>query len=188
MRVNEIEDNGYVLYMHKHKHCTTEDGKFGDTFNVWDINKLFPNGNAKNWREVVGDIEEERFGVNMANAVPDTPFSKDEIRQYLTLKKKDIDKEILSESDGYIEERRGMDYKSIGKDREALVQFYISIGKGFNAPALYYETVSLLQKYEMYEEELDVIEISIKNALLDEQGIADMNEKKNEVLKLINSF
>lgn len=66
----ELEDNGYVPYMHRQNHLTTEDNRFGETFTVWDINKLFPDGNATNWRRVVGDIEKNRFGVNMANATP----------------------------------------------------------------------------------------------------------------------
>ncbi len=93
----ELEDNGYVPYMHKHNHLTTEDGRFGETFTVWDINKLFPDGNAKNWRKVVGDIEKKRFGVDMANALPmDTKKQtdkkvnyieqRDEVRAYFSIK------------------------------------------------------------------------------------------------------
>ena len=67
----ELEENGYVPYMHNHNHLTTENSRFGKTFTVWDINKLFPDGNAKDWRKVVGKIEKERFGVNMANAKPE---------------------------------------------------------------------------------------------------------------------
>lgn len=63
----ELEDNGYVPYMHSHRHLTTEDNRFGETFTVWDINKLFSDGNSTNWRKVVGKIEKTRFGVDMAN-------------------------------------------------------------------------------------------------------------------------
>ena len=62
----ELQDNGYVPYMHKHRYTTTEDGLFGETFNVWDINRLFPDGKASDWRRVVGQIEKERFGIDMA--------------------------------------------------------------------------------------------------------------------------
>ena len=44
----ELLQNGYVPYMHKHPHKTTEDARFGTVFNVWSINKLFPNGDASN--------------------------------------------------------------------------------------------------------------------------------------------
>ena len=40
----ELEQNGYIPYMHKHKYKTTEDETFGSTFNVWSINRLFPDG------------------------------------------------------------------------------------------------------------------------------------------------
>ena len=99
----ELDDNGYVPYMHRHNHLTTEDNRFGETFTVWDINKLFPDGNATNWRRVVGDIEKKRFGVDMANAIPvektrevskktDYVAQRDEVREYLESMKNEIAK------------------------------------------------------------------------------------------------
>ena len=46
----ELAMNGYVPYMHKHPYSK-------EMLNVWSVNKLFPNGDASNWREVVGAIE-----------------------------------------------------------------------------------------------------------------------------------
>ena len=191
----ELEENGYVPYMHNHNHLTTEDSRFGKTFTVWDINKQFPDGNAKNWRKVVGRIEKERFGVNMADAVPkevspssskmDIYKQRDEMRQYLAEKKKEINKGIKTKGDGFAEESQGLDYKRIGKDKEALVQFFISIGKGFDAPALYREAAVLLRKYRMYEEELAVIEAGIKN--VPHNSREQLMERKEKVKKLLNT-
>ena len=133
----ELDDNGYVPYMHRHNHLTTEDNRFGETFTVWDINKLFPDGNATNWRRVVGDIEKKRFGVDMANAIPvektrevskktDYVAQRDEVREYLESMKNEIAKGIKTAGDGFAEESQGLDLKSTVRDKEALVKFYIS--------------------------------------------------------------
>lgn len=53
----ELGDNLYVPYMHKHKKKTTEDTTFGPEFNVWSINRIL-KGNTENWREVVAQEEE----------------------------------------------------------------------------------------------------------------------------------
>jgi len=163
---SELLDNAYIPYMHKHPHKTREDGQFGQEFNVWSINKLFSSGDAKNWRSIVGRIELKQFGVNSAEADPKEATGSEitavEIRKYLAEQKEFIARNIHTKGDGYTEEMTGIDLKRIGKDKEALVQFYIAIGKRFDAPALYREAVALLEKYEMYDEALYVIERGIK--------------------------
>lgn len=192
----ELDDNGYVPYMHRHNHLTTEDKRFGETFTVWDINKLFPDGNATNWRRVVGDIEKKRFSVDMANAIPvektrevskeaDYVAQRDEVREYLESMKNEIAKGIKTAGDGFVEESQGLDLKSIGRDKEALVKFYISIGKRFDAPALYRETAKLLRKYDMYEEELSVINAGLLNIQKNNSHRDELFERKKKVQKLI---
>lgn len=118
-----MEDNGYVPYMHRHNHLTTEDNRFGETFTVWDINKLFPDGNATNWRRVVGDIEKNRFGVDMANAAPvkkakngsgkeNYIAQRDEVRNYLESMKSEIARGTRRVETGFEEESQGLDLKS----------------------------------------------------------------------------
>lgn len=192
----ELEENGYVPYMHKHKHLTTEDGRFGETFTVWDINKLFPDGNAKNWRKVVGDIEKKRFGVDMANSMPqenkkktDKKFNcieqRDEVRAFLESKKSEIASGIKTAGDGFDEESQGLDLKATGRDKEALVKFYISIGKQFDAPALYREAAILLRKYGMYEEELSVINAGLLNVPKSNRHRDELLERKKKVQELL---
>lgn len=48
----ELKDNEYVPYMHKEKTKTSEDDRFGPTYNVWSINKIL-KGNTSNWKAVV---------------------------------------------------------------------------------------------------------------------------------------
>ncbi|WP_027438346.1 SAP domain-containing protein [Lachnospira multipara] len=192
----ELEDNGYVPYMHRHNHLTTEDNSFGETFTVWDINKLFPDGKATNWRSVVGDIEKKRFGVDMANAIPieksrevlkktDYAAKRDEVREYLESMKDEIAKEIKTDGDGFAEESQGFDLKSTGRDKEALVKFYISIGKRFDAPALYIDTAKLLRKYGMYEEELSVINAGLLNVPKNNRHRNELFDRKKKVQELI---
>ncbi len=192
----ELSDNGYVPYMHKHPHATTDDNTFGKAFTVWEINKLFPDGNAKDWRRVVGEIEKKRFGVDMATAPVDNApkarakqedrsAQKEEIREYLKANKDAISKGIKTQGDGFEEESKGLDYKAIGKDKEALVMFYIAIGKGFDAPALYRETAVLLRKYGLLEEELSVINAGIKNVPSGNRHRTELMERKKKVQELI---
>ena len=193
----ELEDNGYVPYMHRHSHATTEDDRFGPTFNVWDINRMFPDGKASNWRQVVGGIEKKLFGVDMANAdtsngepkksvkVNNTAL-RDEMRSYLASKKTEIAQGIRTNGDGFNEESKGLDYKATGRDKEALVMFYIAIGKRFDAPALYREAAVLLRKYGMYEEELYVINEGLKNVPHNNNHWNALNERKLKVQELIN--
>ena len=75
--------------------------------------------------------------------------------------------------------------KSSGRDKEALVKFYIAIGKRFDAPALYRETAILLRKYGMYEEELSVIEAGLQNVQKNNTHWNKLFERKKKVQELI---
>lgn len=62
---------------------------------------------------------------------------RDEVRKHLESMKSEIAGGIKTGGDGFEEEFRGLDPKAAGKDKEALVKFYIAISKRFDAPALY---------------------------------------------------
>lgn len=182
--IDELKKNGYVPYMHKHPHKTMEDARFGEVFNVWSVNKLFPDGDASDWRRVVGRLEEKLFGADMATAVLDEQAKekrdyvseRSAIRAYLADQRDYINKSVRTSGDGYAEESKGLDLMRIGKDKEALVQFYVAIGKKFDAPALYREAAGLLEKYEMYDEALYVIDRGLK-------VIPSANRHRDELLK-----
>ena len=182
--------------MHKHKLTTTEDGRLGETFNVWSINKLLYKKKTSDWRKIVGDIERERFGVDMANAVADSKperslkksdylAKRDEMRAYLSSQQPAINKAIKSKGDGFHEGFRGINEKAVNQDKEALVDYYIAIGKKIDAPAYYREAAILLRKYGMYEEELRVIEAGLKNVPKQNAHWNKLLERKNKVLELI---
>ena len=187
----ELAQNSYIPYMHKHKYTTTEDETFGSTFNVWTVNRLFPDGDTSDWKSKVGKIELQRFGVNMVEAKPKTR-SKDDtldkkiLRDYLQSKRQEIAEGIASPGDGYDEEFKGIQLKKQGRDEEALVQFYIAIGKHFMAPALYRETATILHKYKMYEEELSVLEAELKYSVLNTNKKDEVEKRKEKLKQLIS--
>ena len=67
---------------------------------------------------------------------------------------------------------------------QALVEYYVSIGKRFDAPALYREAAIILRKYEMYEEELQVIDSGIQNVAQNNQ--ASLIERREKLLSIMS--
>ena len=63
----ELIENEYVPYMHKAHNKTTEDARFGMTFNVWSINKLLGAGDKTNWKTVVEE-QEKKMGLQTAES------------------------------------------------------------------------------------------------------------------------
>ncbi len=196
--ISELEDNAYIPYMHQHRHATTEKGPIGETFNVWDMNRLIAkDGRQSEWKSIIGAIEEKRFGVNMASYYPksastspveeDSTAQRDSMRAFLKAKRPEILEAAKTHGDGYDEESRGIDYRSIGKDKEALVQFYISIEKKFDAPALYWEAAYLLRKYGLYEEELEVLQKAMSAVPDGNHHKEGLVERKEEVQAIIRA-
>ena len=64
--------------------------------------------------------------------------------------------------------------------------FYIAIGKGFDAPALYREAAILLRKYGLLEEELSVINAGIKKVPSGNRHRTELIERKKKVQELIS--
>lgn len=97
-----------------------------------------------------------------------------------------IQQGIQKSGDGFDEASKGYSYKSVNQDKEALVQFYIAIGKRLNTPALYRETAILLRRYGMYEEELAVLDAGLKN-VPEHNAVhwAKLQERKQKVQELI---
>jgi len=132
----------------------------------------------------------------MANAVADSKperslkksdylAKRDEMRAYLSSQQPAINKAINSKGDGFHEGFRGINEKAVNQDKEALVDYYIAIGKKIDAPAYYREAAILLRKYGMYEEELRVIEAGLKNVPKQNAHWNKLLERKNKVLELI---
>lgn len=56
---DELRENEYVPYMHKHRKKTVEGTMFGPEFNVWSINRILGSGNKENWENVVWEEEQK---------------------------------------------------------------------------------------------------------------------------------
>lgn len=187
---SELEENGYVPYMHSHKRTTVEGVPSDLSFTVWDINRLFPNGVEGDWRAVVGRLEKRRFGVDMAShatksgkLVKADSVSAEVILKTLEEKSGYISVQIHSPGDGFDEASRGYDCKAIGEDAEALVQFYIAIGKKFDAPAVYDEASTLLHKYGLDDEAIEVLASGLKNVSKMNVHWQELLEKRDKLLK-----
>lgn len=175
----ELARNGYVPYMHAHNRKTTENDRFGETFNVWSINQCFKNGDAVDWRNVVGTIESRMFGMDIANAAPveERTLDADSIRLFLQSHKDCIANEIKRPGSGLEEQMEGIELKKVGRDDEALVKFYIAIGKKLDTPALYREASVLLRKYNMHDEEIRVLKAGIANIPRGNKHWKDLNAR-----------
>ena len=111
--------------------------------------------------------------------VPSEKKSKsEELKRFLRENRKNIIAAANTEGDGFFEESKGLDYCTIGKDKEALYQFYVAIEKKFDAPALYRETAKLLHKYGLYDEEVKVLK---KGAAI----VPATNRHREELLKML---
>lgn len=53
----ELQESGYVPYMHKSPNKTIEGAPFGYEFNVWTINAIIGSGDGRCWKDIVMDEE-----------------------------------------------------------------------------------------------------------------------------------
>ncbi len=72
--IQELNENAYVPYMHSVPNKTTEDTRFGMTFNVWSINKILGSGDKSNWKNIVDEQERK---MNKETADRNDTFMKD---------------------------------------------------------------------------------------------------------------
>lgn len=191
--VAELEENGYVPYMHSHSRSTVEGLQFGASFTVWDINKLFANGVDGDWRHVVGELEEERFGINMASHASEVgepikakPVSADTLRSFLENKRDFISEEISSSGDGFDDASLGYDYEAMGEDPAALVQYYIAAGKKVDIPAVYDRASCILHRYGLDDEAVKLLDQGLRSVSRDNTHWRELHDKRAKLMKANN--
>ena len=193
----ELDENEYVIYMHKHKYKTRDNAPKDVSFTVWDINTLLANKDKFKWKKYVADLEEKRFGFRMADKIIKneqieekndltTDIAKEEMISYINDIMPDVKEASKNRGDGLKEELEGLDYKDKGDFKKALYYLYIAIEKKFDAPALYRETAIILRKYKLYEEELRVINLGLDNMRIENSKRNELIERKEKVEKLIS--
>lgn len=146
----ELSENAYIPYMHTTPNKTTEDNRFGMTFNVWSINKLLGTGDKSNWKTTV---EEEERKMNKETSNKNDDFMKD-------LKK--IDPEgykVLKTQDQQIAAvQKARDKYSEDKDLEAYIAFWEMIwangGLKFEGARWHFELADLYIKAKQYDDAL----------------------------------
>lgn len=107
----ELEENSYVPYMHSIRNKTTEDVRFGMTFNVWSINKLLDRGDKSNWKAII-DAQERKM--NEQTVVKNDSFMKDlkkiDPEGYKILKTQDQQIAACQKAQAKYDEDKDLDY------------------------------------------------------------------------------
>ena len=185
---SELEANGYVPYMHASRYATAESENSSNDFNVWSINRLIGGGEVSNWKHLVGEIEQQRLGVNMAAAKDCEKMvqTAEEVKAYLAESADYIEVESKKGGAGFEEETAGLALKKVGKDKEALVNFYIAARKKFDAPALYKTAAVLLRKNKMIDEELDMLDMGVKYVSRKNTHWVEIADRRSKVQGMID--
>lgn len=174
----ELSENAYVPYMHKAPNKTTEDTRFGLTFNVWSINKLLGSGDKSNWKKIVDEQERK---INKEIADRNDAFMKD-------LKK--IDPEgyrVLKTQDQQIEAvQKAKEKFNEDRDIDTYIAFWETLWKNgglkFEGAGWHFELPDLYIKSKRYDDALAFV-TKLKKQKPTYAHKADAYIKKIEELK-----
>lgn len=159
----ELDENAYVPYMHKYPGKTTEDGRFGPILNVWEINRRIGNGDTRNWKEIVEEIEQERKDCQAERAKNHEELLKrEELRHPEWIKEmREIDKN-LEKSDLQIQKIQSAEnqYKS-DNNVDNLISFWEDIweneGVLFNGSRWTFRLPDLYIQEKRYDDALRIL-------------------------------
>ena len=174
----ELSENAYVPYMHSTPNKTTEDDRYGLTFNVWSINKLLGAGDKSNWKAVV---EDQQRKMNKETSDRNDAFMKD-------LKKIDPEAhKILKTQDQQIAAvQKARDRYSEDKNLDSYIAFWEIIwangGLKFEGAGWHFELPDLYIKAKRYDDALAFV-IKLKKSKPTYAYKSDAYLKKIEELK-----
>ena len=174
----ELSENAYVPYMHSTPNKTTEDDRFGLTFNVWSINKLLDAGDKSNWKAVVEDQERK---MNKETSDRNDAFMKD-------LKKIDPEghKALKIQDQQIAAVQKARDRYSEDKNLGSYIAFWEMIwangGLKFEGAGWHFELPDLYIKAKRYDDAL-VFVIKLRKSKPTYAYKADAYIKKIEELK-----
>lgn len=146
----ELSENAYVPYMHSSPNKTTEDNRFGSTFNVWSINKLLGTGDKSNWK---GIIEEQEQKINKEASDKNDAFMTD-------LKKIDLEgyKILNIQNQQIAAVQKAKNKYSEDKDLDSYIDFWEMIwangGLKFEGARWHFELPDLYIKAKKYDDAL----------------------------------
>ena len=174
----ELSENAYVPYMHSVHNKTTEDDRFGITFNVWSINKLLGAGDKSNWKEVV---EEQERKMNKKTADRNDAFMKN-------LKKIDSEgyRVLKTQNQQISAVQKARDKYREDKDLDSYISFWEMIwengGLNFEGAGWHFELPDLYIKAKRYDDALAFV-IKLKKTKPTYASKSDAYIKKIEELK-----
>jgi hypothetical protein len=174
----ELSENAYVSYMHSVPNKTTEDDRFGMTFNVWSINKLLGTGDKSNWRNIV---EEQEHKMNKETSDRNDAFMKD-------LKKIDSEgyKTLKTQDQQIAAVQKARDKYSEDKDLDSYIAFWEMVwangGLKFEGAGWHFELPDLYIKAKRYDDALAFV-TKLKRTKLTYSYKSDTYIKKIEELK-----
>ena len=150
----ELEENAYVPFMHKHPHTTTEDDRFGPAFNVWSINKKLGSGDKSNWRDVVDREEKKRDDyTERENKALMVDLKKIDPEGYETLKGQDDQLAAIQKAEAKYES--DMDF-------DALITFWENIwangGLKFEGSHWYFRLPDLYIEAKRFDDALVIVQ------------------------------
>lgn len=148
--MQELSENAYVPYMHGVHNKTTEDDRFGLTFNVWGINRILGFGDKSNWKSIVNE-QERRMNEEIAdrNDAFMEELKKISPEEYRTLKAQDQQIAAVQQAKRKFNE---------DKDMDSYIAFWEMIwrngGLKFEGAGWHFELADLYIKSKRYEDAL----------------------------------
>jgi hypothetical protein len=112
---------------------------------------------------------------------------RDELRQFIIDNQNKINEMSSSKGDGYDEEVKAFSLEKSGDVKNALIYYYVSVKKKFDAPALYKELSKLLHKNGLFDEEIYILDSALKNLNYTTESLYDNEfaERKLTVKRII---
>jgi hypothetical protein len=149
----ELNENAYVPYMNKTPLKTTEDARFGKTFNVWSVNKLLGKGDKSNWQQIVSGLETDlQKGIKIKHNADMQQLKKIDPKGYEELKAQDDQIEKVNNR------RKKYDEDS---NIESYIAFWEKLwangGLLFESNSWYFELPDLYIKVKRYDDALTYV-------------------------------
>lgn len=161
----ELNENQYVPYMHSHPRKTIDGIRFGNTFNIWSINKIFAGKDIPDWENEIKREETRATGIKHVWETPEeTEYynTLNVITQRIPLSKiknaKDWQKGF---DEGFPFYLKAQEYYSAGNYYAAIDYYNKARAVGYDAPALYNGYVDAFKKIKAYDEAISVLKEGI---------------------------
>lgn len=183
--VDELRENAYVPYMHKHPGKTIESNAFGPEFNVWSVNRRIANG--ENWQKAVKDIEAECIAYRKERESKNALIEEELAKRYpeyarIRMKLKQSNEQLAA-----IQAAEGK-YKN-DLDVESLILFWENIwangGLLFNGSKWTFRLPDLYIKQKRFDDAIRILDM-IDNPAYQDKRILYMEKIKTKKEKIVS--